>query len=105
MHAHFAGIFAKMPAAEVRAGLAEIWDQLRRRCKMIRWRPFSQEELRRSAAAWATGKSTGPDGISYEALKTLIQQQEWEATILEEFNIPCAKDGSQPTPNCPLPSF
>ena len=86
MHAHFAGIFARMPAARVKEGLADIWEQLRQQCKTTRWRPFSLEEVRLSTMAWSSGKSTGPDGISYEALRTLLQQRQWEATILEEFN-------------------
>ena len=64
MQEHVEGIFAKMPAAQVKAGLAEIWAQLQRKCKTTRWRPFSTEEVRLSTVSWASGKSTGPDGIS-----------------------------------------
>ena len=86
MQEHFEGIFAKMPAAQVKTGLAEIWAQLQHKCKTTRWRPFSTEEVSLSTMSWASGKSAGPDGISYEAFKALLQHREWEATILEEFN-------------------
>ena len=86
MRAHFSGIFAKMPGEQVKQGVGRIWDQLQRLCKQTRWRPFSLEELLLSSQTWARGKSTGPDGISYEALRLLTQHHHWEATLLEEFN-------------------
>ncbi|CAE7348502.1 unnamed protein product, partial [Symbiodinium pilosum] len=96
MRTHFAGIFAKMPAEQVKQGVEVIWDQLQRACKRVRWRPFSKEELILSTQTWAKGKSTGPDGISYEALRLLLQHHCWEATLLEEFNDALYKGRSPP---------
>ena len=93
---HFEGIFAKMPLEQVRLGTQKIWDQLQQECKGVRWRPFSTEELMLSTQAWAKGKSTGPDSVSYEALRLLLQHPRWEATLLEEFNDALYKRRSLP---------
>ena len=29
------------------------------------------------AAAWKPGRTTGPDGVSYEALRTLLEHEDW----------------------------
>ena len=86
MKQHFQGIFAKKQPEEVQGKLRNIWDQLTRTCKQTRWRPFSREELAACAEAWAFGKSTGPDGISYEALRVMRMHESWEPRIREQFN-------------------
>ena len=86
MQTHFEGIFAKQPPEQVEVGIREVWDALTRTCKNTRWRPFSREELLACAAAWSGGKSTGPDGISYEALKQMGMHEKWASRIREEFN-------------------
>ena len=87
MQKHFQGIFAKQRAEQVRAAMQNIWDQLTRACKN-RWRPFSHEELMLCTNAWSGGKCTGPDGVSYEALRAMVLLERWEPRIREEFSDP-----------------
>ena len=85
MQKHFQGIFAKQRAEKVRAAMQNIWDQLTRACKN-RWRPFSHEQLMLRTNAWSGGKCTGPDGVSYEALRAMVLHERWEPRIREEFS-------------------
>ena len=71
MREHFHSIFAKQAAEQVKAEIAAVWEHLTTLCKTTRWRPFTTEELAQCTTAWAGGKSTGPDGISYEALRVM----------------------------------
>ena len=86
MREHFRSIFAKQAPEQVRAEIAAVWEHLTTLCKTTRWRPFTSEELAKCTIAWAGGKSTGPDGISYEALRVMGMHDRWEPRIREEFN-------------------
>ena len=54
--------------------------------KQADWVPFSTEELRDAMAKWKAGKSTGPDGVSLEALKYMGCHDKWELALKEQFN-------------------
>ena len=86
MREHFHSIFAKQAAEQVKAEMAAVWEHLTALCKTTRWRPFTTEELTQCTTAWAGGKSTGPDGISYEALRVMGMHDRWEPRLREEFN-------------------
>ena len=75
---HFQQLFAKQQASTVAQDMEKIWRELERACKHVAWKPFSGEELRRCAGACAGGKSTGPDGVSYEALQVMRTHRHWE---------------------------
>ena len=86
MKTYFEGIFRKQDGQEVRQQVQAIWRRLERRCKEQPWEPFTAEELTRLMSKWKGGKSTGPDGVSFEALKAVAQDEYWQHAILQEFN-------------------
>ena len=86
MRAHFESIFKKQDGEAVRDQVRKVWRRLERRCKEQPWEPFSAEELTKVMSKWKGGKSTGPDGVPFEALKALNQDDHWQHAILQEFN-------------------
>ncbi|CAE6973291.1 unnamed protein product [Symbiodinium sp. CCMP2592] len=83
---HFRSIFHKVPQHTTAHHLAAIRTALTIACKHHTWRPFGEEELLEATATWHRGKSTGPDGISLEALKVLLQDPEWSTRLTYLFN-------------------
>ena len=86
MKKHFESIFTQQPGGVVREQVREIWKRLERACKDTKWEPFSTEELAKAMEKWKGGKTTGPDGVAFEALKAAHQDEHWKGAILEEFN-------------------
>ena len=86
MKTHFESIFKKQGRDEVRKGVQAIWKRMERKCKNTPWEPFSIEELAAAMAKWKGGKSTGPDGVAFEALKAICQDDRWKHVILQELN-------------------
>ena len=86
MKTHFESIFRKQEGEQVKQGVQTIWRRLERRCKETLWEPFAPEELAATMGNWKGGKSTGPDGVSFEALKALYQDTQWRGAILHELN-------------------
>ena len=76
MKTHFESTFKKQEKDEVRKGVQAIWKRMERRCKETPWEPFTIEELAAAMAKWKGFKSTGPDGVSFEALKALCQDDQ-----------------------------
>ncbi|CAE6934778.1 unnamed protein product [Symbiodinium sp. CCMP2592] len=74
---HFQNIFHKVPQQSTAARLQTLRHALTVACKQHKWKPFDEAELLEATAAWHKGKSTGPDGISLEALKVLLQDPAW----------------------------
>ena len=83
---HFEGIFCKKSREEVDEALNKIRWRLTLKCKHTVWTPFDVEELRMAAANWSRGKSTGPDGISHEALLRMLDSADWRTVILWTLN-------------------
>ena len=81
LHKHFSGIFHKAPMERSWARLQATRIALTRACKQCPWKPFSRQELEMAATTWKRGKSTGPDGISLEALQAMMQDESWETRI------------------------
>ncbi|CAE7572889.1 unnamed protein product [Symbiodinium microadriaticum] len=77
LHSHMEGIFAKPPPPRGSHRMDELRRQLRRRCKHTDWVPFTMEELLHTSHGWAKNRSTGPDGISHEAARELLQDARW----------------------------
>ena len=86
MKTHFESIFKQQEQGAVRRGVQAAWKRMERRCKEVPWEPFTCEELAAAMAKWKGGKSTGPDGISFEALKILYRDDQWKYAILQELN-------------------
>ena len=86
MRTHFESIFRKQDGEQVKQAVQVIWKRLERRCKDTQWEPFTPEELAAAMGTWKGGKSTGPDGVSFEALKALYQDTQWHSAILQELN-------------------
>ena len=86
MKTHFESIFKKQEGEEVRRRVHDAWRRLERRCKDHPWEPFTAEELMGTMARWKGGKSTGPDGVAFEALKAVCKEEHWQHAILQEFN-------------------
>ncbi|CAE7546588.1 unnamed protein product, partial [Symbiodinium necroappetens] len=79
---HMKGIFAKVqPVGGAR--LETLRASLRRRCKHVPWEPFTAQELAATSHKWARNKSTGPDGVSHEAARTLLEDVAWGERIRE----------------------
>ena len=76
----------RTPQSSTAARLQDIRAALSKACKQHRWRPFTEEELRLATATWHRGKATGPDGISLEALMTLLQDVRWTDRLRYIFN-------------------
>ena len=47
--------------------------------------PITKEELLAAATAWQPGKTTGPDGISYESLRAILERDDWAEWLCELF--------------------
>ena len=83
---HFEGTLFRTPQSSTAARLQDIRAALSKACKQHRWRPFTEEELRLATATWHRGKATGPDGISLDALMTLLQDARWTDRLKYIFN-------------------
>ena len=70
--AHFEGIFARDDGRERERHLEELRGRLLYMCKRTPIILFSGEEIEAAAATWKRGKSTGPDGVPYEAVKGIM---------------------------------
>ena len=44
------------------------------------------DELLLVAQAWKPGRTSGPDGITYEALRLILENAEWGAWLCTFFN-------------------
>ena len=86
MRTHFESIFKQQSGEEVRRQVQGIWKRLELACKHVPWQPFSFEEMAQAMKQWKSGKTTGPDGVSFEALKAIHQDDHWKGILLEEFN-------------------
>ena len=83
---HFRGIFAKAPAARTRRRLQDTRGALERICKRTPWMPFTGDDLLLATRTWKHNKATGPDSITHELLRQLLQEPAWEGRILHIFN-------------------
>ena len=86
MKTHFESIFKQQERGFVRGGVQAAWKRMEGRCKEVPWEPFTCEELATAMGKWKGGKSTGPDGIPFEALKVLYRDDQWKYAILQELN-------------------
>ena len=83
---HFGGIFAKAPAARSKRRLGETRAALTVLCKHTPWRPFTVDDLQLATRTWKNNKATGPDGITHEVLKLLLQEEAWTTRLLHMLN-------------------
>ncbi|CAE7843326.1 unnamed protein product [Symbiodinium necroappetens] len=83
---HFKNIFQKQDNAVVEAKFAQVDDRLVRLCKQNTWTPFSMEELVSIRKRWKNGRACGPDMVSHEAMKAMLQHPRWGGMLLELFN-------------------
>ena len=86
MKTHFESIFKQQEHGVIRKEVHAAWKRMERRCKEVPWEPFTCQELAAAMIKWKGGKSTGPDGIPFEALKTLYKDEQWKHIILQELN-------------------
>ena len=49
-------------------------------------REVTVQELREVSQAWRPGRTSGPDGITYEALKAILDWEEWGDWLRGHFN-------------------
>ena len=77
MKTHFEGIFAKAPKARTARQLGDTRRALTALCKVTKWRPFTLDELKVATIKWKSGKSTGPDAITHEILRYLLNDDRW----------------------------
>ena len=97
MRTHFESIFKQQAGEAVRKQVQAIWKRLEVACKYTAWQPFSFQELAGVMKTWKGGKTTGPDGVSFEALKAIHKDDRWKGIILEEFNDALYKGRLPPT--------
>ncbi|CAE7513376.1 pol [Symbiodinium necroappetens] len=83
---HFGRIFHKSDSAVVDLHFAVILHRMAGQCKLVRWRPFTEEDLKAVRKRWKNGKACGPDSVSHEALKVLEQDDHWRGILLHVFN-------------------
>ena len=83
---HFSSIFAKAPAARTRRRLGDTRQALTRLCKHQPWRPFTGDELQLATRTWKNGKAAGPDGVTHEILRLIMQQEVWAGRVLHMLN-------------------
>ena len=84
--AHFKGIFAKAPPERTRRRLRDTRGALARLCKHTPWVPFTGDDLLLATRTWKHNKATGPDSVTHELLRMLLQQPVWEGRILHMVN-------------------
>ncbi|CAE7466882.1 TTLL6, partial [Symbiodinium microadriaticum] len=83
---HFRGIFAKAPVERTRRRLQDTRGALTQLCKRTRWHPFTRDDLQLATRTWKNNKATGPDSITHELLRQLLQDPQWEGRILHMVN-------------------
>ncbi|CAE7328182.1 pol [Symbiodinium sp. CCMP2456] len=83
---HFENIFQKQDSAIVEAKFAQVDGRLARLCKGTAWIPFSMEEFVSIRKRWKNGRACGPDMVSHEAMKAMLQHPLWGGMMLELFN-------------------
>ncbi|CAE7712228.1 pol [Symbiodinium sp. CCMP2592] len=86
LHKHFSDIFNKQRRPEVDRKISEINDKLTAMCKLTKWCPFDETELKAVRKRWKNGKSCGLDSIANEALKALSKHDYWRGKLLYFLN-------------------
>ena len=71
---HFEGIFARDDDGERRLRLSQLRHRLLHMCKRTPFNFFTREEITSTSTTWKKGKSTGPDGVPYEAMHGIIAE-------------------------------
>ena len=74
---HFSKIFFQAPPQRTAKRLGDTRQAVTQLCKRTPWKPFTLDELRVAAVRWKSGKSTGPDAISHELLRFLMNDERW----------------------------
>jgi hypothetical protein len=74
--AHFESVFFHADENEVREFEKGIWGEVREKCRGA-VREVTVEELMEVSRAWKSGKTSGPDGITYEALRAILEHPAW----------------------------
>ena len=83
---HFGGIFAKAPAAASTRRIQGTRKALEILCKHTPWRPFTHDDLQLATRTWQNNKATGPDGVTHEILRLLLQEEHWRTRLLPLLN-------------------
>ena len=74
--AHLEGIFARDDGGERKSQLARLCLRLLHMCKRTPIQFFTAGGLAMISASWKKGKSTGPDEVSYEAMRGILSEGE-----------------------------
>ena len=61
-------------------------DDLSLACKYCKWEPITEFEITMAMHTWSRKKATGPDQISFEALRAMTQDPHWSKRILQMVN-------------------
>ena len=99
---HFKGIFAKAPTQRTLRRLGDTRRALTRLCKSTPWKPFTVDDLQLATRTWKKHKATGPDGITHEVLRLLLQEEVWVGRLLRMVN-DFLYGGGSPPPSCRAP--
>ncbi|CAE7500648.1 pol, partial [Symbiodinium sp. KB8] len=87
MRKHFEGIFAKAPKARTAKRLGDTRRALTALCKVTKWKPFTLDDLKVATVKWKSGKSTGPDAITHEILRYLLNDDRWGFRLTNMMNV------------------
>ena len=61
-------------------------DDLSLACKYCKWEPITEFEITMAMRTWSRKKATGPEQISFEALRAMTQDPHWLKRILQMVN-------------------
>eukprot|EP00439_Symbiodinium_sp_Y106_P084169 s2062_g25.t1 len=61
-------------------------DDLSLACKYCKWEPITEFEITVAMRTWSRKKATGPEQISFEALRAMTQDPHWSKRILQMVN-------------------
>ena len=76
-------IFQSALPEHTRSTMQALLAEVTLRCKYVKWRPFSEAEMRITMAKRQNHKTTGPDGIALEARKVI---DTWRPILAELLN-------------------
>ena len=83
--APFEPVFYHADATQVREIEMGIWEEVREACTGG-FREVTVTELLEVSRAWKPGKTSGPNGVTYEALRAILEHEPWGAWLAGMFS-------------------
>ena len=93
---HFETVFCHADFTQNRETAESMWEDAASRRTGV-CREVTVEELREIASAWKAGLTSGPDGVTYEAVRELLAREPWGTWLSAQFTRVLAAGRLPPT--------